>query len=80
MVEDDFLILVRGDVLPFEFAIEIGVDGRYGFIFREEVCEGNVFVLLGFALFREAFGTEDYGVWVCGVPGAEEDVVLRFRD
>lgn len=77
VVEDDFLVGVRGDVLPLEFAVEVRVDGAHGVGFAEDVCEGDVLVVLGLALLGEAFGAEDLRVGVGGVPGTEEDVVLE---
>jgi hypothetical protein len=67
---------VRVDELVVEFAVEVCVDGGEGGGLGEHVGEGDVFVVLGFALLGEAFGTEDGGVGEGGVPGAEEDVVL----
>lgn len=76
MVEHDLLVCVRVDELVVEFAVEVCVDGGQGVGFGEDVGEGDVFILLGFAFLGEAFGAEDGGVGEGGVPGAEEDVVL----
>lgn len=76
VVEDELLVLVRVHELVFEFGIEVGVDGGEGLGLREDVGEGDVFVLLLCALFGEAFGAQDFCVGVGSVPWAEEDVVL----
>jgi hypothetical protein len=76
VVEDNLLVRVRGDVLPVELAVELGVDGGDGLVFAEEVGEGDSFVFLRCALLGEAFWAEDLRVGIGGVPGAKEDVVL----
>ena len=76
MVEDEFLVEMRGDVFPVEFSVEFGRDGGYGLGFAEDEGEGHFFVALLVALFGEGFGAQDLGGRVGLVPGAEEDVVL----
>jgi hypothetical protein len=76
VVEDDLLVGVRRDELVFEFSIELRVDAIEWFGFREDVGEGNVLDFLRFALFGEAFGTEDFGVGVRLMPGTKENVML----
>jgi hypothetical protein len=76
VVEDDFLVDVRGHVFPVELCVELGRYRGYGGGLLEDVGEGDFFVALLFALFGECFGAHYLGGWVGFVPGAEEDVVL----
>lgn len=60
-----------------EFAVKIGINRRDRLIFRENVRERNIFVILGFTLLGETFGAEDFGVGVFSMPRSKEDVVLN---
>jgi len=76
VVENKFLVDVRGDVFPIELRVEFGGDGLDAFVGTEEDREGDVFVVLLCALFGEDVRAHDLRVGVFFVPGAEEDVVL----
>jgi hypothetical protein len=79
VVEHYLLVCVRPDVLPVELCVELGRDCRCRRRLLEHDAEGDGFFVRFCARLREAFGTEDLGVGVRRVPGAEEQVVLRVR-
>ena len=76
VVENEFLVDVRGDVFPIELCVEFGRDGLDGFGSAEENGEWDFFVVLLCALLGKDVGAHDLRVGVFFVPGAEEDVVL----
>lgn len=76
VVEDDFLVLMRGHIFDIEFGVKLGGDGWIWLACVEEVCEGDFFVVLAVTLGGEAFWGEDGGVGEGCVPGAQEDVML----
>jgi hypothetical protein len=76
VVEDEFLVDVRGDVFPVEFSVELWRDRLDGLGGAEEVGEGDLFVVLLCALLRKDIGAHDLRVGVFFVPGTEENVVL----
>jgi len=76
VVEDDFLVNVRGHVFPIKLGVELWRYRGYGRGLFEDMREGDFFVALLFALFGEGLGAHYLGGWVGFVPGAEEDVVL----
>lgn len=76
-MEDDLLIGVRMHVFPVELGIELGRDGIECLGGAEEVRERDIFFRAVFGTeFGEGLRAEDLGLWVGGVPGTEEDVVL----
>jgi hypothetical protein len=76
VVENELFVDVRGDVLPVELGVELGRYGLDALILAKEDGEGDLFVVLLFALFGEDVGAHDLRVRVFLVPGTKEDVVL----
>lgn len=77
VIEDDFLVDVRVYVFILEVRVEFcGHFGRLFFFRREDYVYRHGVVFLLCAFFEEAFWSEDEGVGVFFVPGAEENVVL----
>ena len=76
MEENNLFVLVPVNVFVGEFGVEFWVYGCDGIVLGEDVCKGDVLVLLRCSLLRETLRTKDLCGGIGLRPGAEVDMML----